>query len=300
MNRNHLPHISLLVSAVLFGINYWVSKWLTDAFEVQAIVTMRIIGALILFQIFEWIFGSQKISRRDHLQLLSAGFLGIAINQLFFFEGINLSNPVDVSIIHVTSPFFVLLFSLIFLKSRISAIRVAGLVLGAAGALLLILKSGKADFSKDTLNGNLFILVNTASYASYLLISKPLLNRYPLMTTMKWINLYGLVFILPFGLPELIQTDFQQVSTQNWLALFYLIVIVTFVAYWLSAYSLKKLSATVVSFYIYLQPLIVALIAIIIGNSQPEFYHLAATFLIFSGVYLVSKNKIKATLKRKG
>lgn len=293
MTKGTQSHILLLVSAVIFGINYWVSKWLTDSIPVEAIVMLRVIGAGLLFWLLSLFRTKENIPKRDLILLAGAGFLGIAVNQIFFFSGIKLSNPVDVSIIHVTNPFFVLVFSLLFLKARLKKNQIIGLILGATGAIILILRSGQLDFTRATLTGNLLIIVNTISYAGYLVMSKPLLNKYSSVTVMKWISLWGAIFVLPYGANEMLTLNYSNISINTWYSLFYLIVLVTFFAYLFSAYALKNLSTTVVSFYIYLQPMIVAFIALAIGQAKPSLYHLAASIFIFSGVLFVSMDKMK-------
>ena len=299
MQKTTISHLLLLASALIFGVNYWVSKWLTTAIDVQTIVMLRVIGSGILFWILSFFVVKESLKIKDHLLLAGAAFMGIALNQIFFFSGIHLSNPVDVSIIHVTNPLFVLILSALFIKSKITTPKIAGLVFGAAGALILILKSGQMDFSKDTLRGNLLIVANTISYAAYLVISKPLLNRLKTTTVMKWISLWGIVFVLPFGFQSMIATNYSEIVLNTWLSLIYLIIIVTFLAYLFSAYALKNLSTTIVSFYIYLQPLIVASLAIVIGTDKPSLYHLVAAIFIFVGVYFVSKGKLPIGRKKK-
>lgn len=288
MSTRLQSHLVLLISAFIFGYNYYISKWLTNALAVETVVLWRVVGAGLLFWLWAAFRVKEKVSRKDQIALAGAGLIGIAINQIFFFSGIALSNPVDVSIIHVTNPFYVLVLSLIFLKTKLNYLKFIGLVLGAIGALLLIVKSGNADFSRETLNGNLLIVVNTIAYAAYLVISKPVLSRYSTVTVMKWISLWGFVFVLPYGLKESLITDYSVIQLNTWLSLLYLIVMVTFLAYFFSAFALKNLSATTVSYYIYLQPLIVALLSFFIGDANPGWYHLVSAVLIFGGVYLVS------------
>jgi drug/metabolite transporter (DMT)-like permease len=288
MSKRYLSHLLLLISAFIFGYNYWISKWLTNDLSVEVVVLWRVIGAGLLFWIFSFFQKKEKVKPKDMLALAAAGLIGIAINQIFFFSGIALSNPVDVSIIHVTNPFFVLVLSLLFLKTKLNLIKIIGLVLGAAGALLLILKSGQVDFTKETLKGNILILINTVAYAAYLIISKPILSRYSTFTVMKWISLWGIVFILPYAAQEAWLTDYAAVPTNTWFSMLYLVVMVTFLAYFFSAFALKNLSATTVSYYIYLQPLIVAVLSFILGESIPGWHHAIAATFIFSGVYLVS------------
>jgi drug/metabolite transporter (DMT)-like permease len=73
-----------------------------------------------------------------------------------------------------------------------------------------------------------------------------------------------------------------------WFTVF-VVVFTTFVAYLLNTYALKELSPSVVSAYIYLQPLLTALISIyIFGNDVLTWQKAVSALLIFAGVYLVS------------
>jgi len=282
-------HLALLFTGILFGINYWVSKNLTGVLPVEALVVFRTLGATTIFWGFSLIFPREKIAKKDFLWLALMGIIGIAINQIFFFSGLKLSNPVDVSIIHVSNPFFVLLLTFIFLKTKIPKVKIIGIIIGAVGAIILIVNGGRIDFQHEYIKGNLFILINTFAYALYLVMAKPLLKKYSILTIMKWAYLAGSLVVIPYGLGQSIAVDYQSLTTVSIVSIVYIIVAITFLAYLLSIYALKRFSPPVVSFYVYLQPLFAALIAIILKKEILNYYQLVAAIFIFVGVYFVSK-----------
>ena len=218
-----------------------------------------------------------------------AGVTGVAINQIFFFQGLKLSNPVDVSIIHITNPFFVVLLTFVFLKTKVSGLKILGILIGAAGAVILIINSGRISFHPEYLKGDLFILINTFAYAVFLVMIKPLLSKYSTITLMKWVYLAGAIVVLPYGYSDVIAVDYQSLTIIPILSILYIIIAITFLAYLLSAFALQRLSPPVVSFYVYLQPLSAAFIALILGKEVLNYYQLIAAVFIFAGVYFVSR-----------
>lgn len=283
-------HAALWLTALIFGLNYWISKSLTGKIDVNALVVMRSVGAAIIFWAL-WPMERKKesIQIKDLWRLALAGLLGIAVNQIFFFSGLKLSNPVDTSIIHVSNPIIVLLLSIGFLKAKFTYVKAFGILLGASGALLLILYSSNIEFNSNNLKGNLFILINTAAYACYLVLIKPVLQKYSTMTVLRWVYLFGSLSVLLYSFIIDVEIPWQQFDLESLASLFYIIVVVTFFAYLLSAYGLKRLSPTTVSYYIYLQPLFAAIISFVLGVQALGWYQLLAASLIFSGVYFVSK-----------
>jgi len=283
-------HISLFVATLLFAINYWVSKDLVGSLSVIQLVFFRTIGATAIFSVIFIVRPKQKIPTKDILHLGLAGLFGIAINQLLFFGGLQYTSAIDTATIHVSNPVIVLVLSIIFLKSKFTKTRFIGIVLGAVGALILILYQKGFQINTESLKGNLMILGNTTAYAIFLVMMKPLLKKYDTFTVMFWVYLFASIVILPFGIESFSNTNIVLIIQNHAISLFYIIVMITFLAYFLSTYSLRRrLSPTVVSFYIYLQPVLAMIIAIILGEELPNFVKIIASLIIFSGVYLVNK-----------
>jgi len=291
LNSNLKSHIALFIATLLFAINYWISKDLVGSLNVIQLVSFRTIGAAIIFSIIFLIRPKQKVLLKDKLHLAIAGFFGIALNQILFFGGLQYTSAVDTATIHVSNPVIVLGLSIIFLKSRFTRTRLIGIVLGAIGALVLILYQKGFQIDTQSIKGNLMILGNTTAYAIFLVMLKSLLKKYDTFTVMFWVYLFASLIIMPFGVVESINSNIISVIQNHAFSLFYIVVMITFLAYFLSTYSLRKLSPTVVSFYIYLQPVLAMIIAIILGEELPDIVKIVASLVIFTGVYMVSKER---------
>jgi len=259
------------------------------------------VGATALFWLVLSLTKRSEIERKDFPLIALCGLFGVAINQLFFFHGLNLSSAFNSGIIMALNPIMVVILSFFLLKERLTAFKITGITLGATGAILLTLKA--STHMGDSRLGDLFLFLNALSYAIYLVLAKPLMKKYSPIQVITWVFTFGLFFVLLFPptLSELGQTNFQRIPTEIWWKITYVVIGVTFLTYLLTIFGLKYLSATISSAYIYTQPVMVLLFTFlfaIIGWSED--YRSTITsekilymFVIFTGVYLTSKSTSK-------
>lgn len=288
--KNLRVHSALFLVALIYGANYTIAKIALGVYlEPFGFILFRIIGATILFWVFSLFTINEPIKNRNDFYLLAASALfGVALNQMLFFKGLNLTNPINGSIIMTTSPIMVMLVAYILGRERLSLLKVLGVILGGLGAYLLLTKDG-VSFEGGTFLGDLFILCNGTSYAVYLVIVKPLMAKYNAITVIKWIFLFGIVFTFPFGIGQLSEVNWTVIPWEGWSSIFYVIIASTFIVYLLNVWSLKFVNSSVVGIYIYLQPIISTLIAVSFRGDVLELTTVLYSLLIMSGVYLVSR-----------
>ncbi len=301
MNRALAAHLALLAVNLIYGANYIIAKdVMPDYVGPLGFVFLRGVGALLLFWLLHKFVSSERIQKGDFVRLALCGLFGVACNQLLFFSGLSLTSPINASIIMTSSPILVLVASSLLLRERITAVRISGIVLGLAGALLILLFKGEISFDSDTFLGDMFIFVNAVSYSIYLVIVKPLMRKYQPLTVIKWVFLFGFIVVAPVGFSEFSEIDFGALPNTIWIGIVYVVLGTTFLAYLLNTFALKLVSPTVVSAYIYLQPLLAAVIAIAYKGEQLDALKIVAAILIFAGVFLVSRpsaNSVETTAK---
>ena len=289
MNKTLTAHISLLIANLIYALNFTIAKDVMPNFILpSAFILLRVMGALFLFSFSYFIFFFQKIEFKDILRFAICGLFCVAINQLFFFEGLNLTTPINAAIVMTTNPILVMLLSFIIVKEAISFRKILGITLGFVGASTLILSDGAIDLSSNNSTGNLFVFINATSYGLYLVIVKPLLNKYHPLTVLFYVFAFGLLFVLPFGYDDLTIVKWGTIPVNIYLEIIFVVVCTTFIAYLLNSSALKTLTASTVSIYIYLQPILASLFAIFLGADFLDEKKIIASVLIFSGVYLVS------------
>ncbi len=264
-----------------------------DVLSPMQLIFIRLLGGLIIFWLFQRLFVPEKVKKKDLLMLAVCGIFGFALNQSLFYEGLNLSTPVDASLIHVLNPVFVIIFASLILGEKVTREKAVGILLGASGVIILVLNGRSFTFNADHVLGNILILLNMIFYALYLVLIKPLIGKYHTTTILKWVSFFGFLFILPFSIKPTLDINFREISLLSWLGISYIIILNTFVAYLLINFALKTVTATVVSYYSYLQPLIATLFSLTLGQGGITWAKALAALLIFLGVYLVNSNKNK-------
>lgn len=289
ISKSLKAHLALFGANLIYGINYTVAKDVMPQHLLPSgFVVLRVIGASFLFWALGSMYSNEKIEKGDWLRLVLCAVFGVAVNQLFFFEGLSRTTPINAGILMVVTPILVLVISNIILREKITFLKIAGIATGISGALFLLLAKGKGSFGNDTFLGDTFIFLNAASYAIYLVIVKPLMFKYHPVTVMKWVFLLGLLMVLPFGFNEFSAITWNNIPSFIYYEIIYVIVFTTFLAYLLNTYGLHHMNPSVVSIYIYLQPLLAAFIAVILGKDAIDFTKVISAVLIFTGVYLVS------------
>ncbi|WP_306641700.1 DMT family transporter [Sanyastnella coralliicola] len=292
MSKKLVAHILLFFVAVIYGANYLVAKGLMpDLIGPSGFIFIRVSAATVLFWIV-YLLSYEKIDKKDLVRLALCGLTGVATNQLFFFNGLNATSPVNASIIMTSNPILVLVVSAIILKTRITSRKLAGIFLGAAGAIVLLLLQGSAKISWQ---GDVMILINALSYGIYLVLVKPLMVKYKPVTVITWVFTMGLILVAPIGFNQFMAIDWSSFTSSHWLGVFYVVICTTFLVYLMNIYALKTVQPTVVSVYIYLQPLLAGIFAYIFASFGGEDYtgdinwqRILCALAIFVGVYLVS------------
>ena len=296
-------HLALLLVNVLYGANHVLAKGVMPRYlDPNTFILLRVSGAVFLFWMLLFTQKRKPVARADYGRFLAAGLFGVAVNQLFFFHGLNLSSAFNAGIIMALNPMMVVILSALIMKEKLSFQGYTGIAIGAIGAILLTFSSGKLPGASPI--GDLYLLINALSYALYLVFSKPLLQKYSPIQVITYVFSIGLILLLLFPptWTKLNNTHFELIPSEAWYKITYVIIGVTFLTYLLTIFGLKYVSATVSSAYIYTQPVMVALFTFIfayIGWAE-DFSHTITSerilymLLIFTGVYLVSFRKSKS------
>ena len=296
-------HSSMLGANVMWGLMSPVTKFVMVGGAVTPLVVtdLRITGAMVLFWIASFFQKPERVAPKDLLKLLGASLLAIVFNQGCFIFGVGLTSPVDASIITTSMPLLAMVLAAIYLKEPITGKKVLGIAVGATGALLLILGSHQVSEAKAAGNhyiwGDLLVLLAQFSYALYFVLFKNFVNKYSLITIMKWMFTYAFICALPFSYNDLLHTEWKSLQNTEIGALVFIVVGSTFVSYVLIVIGQKNLRPTVAGMYNYVQPLVASIVAVCWGMDTFNFVKIISVALIFGGVYLVTNSRSKAEME---
>lgn len=279
---------------MIYAANYSIAKLIVpEIIDPTAIVVLRVItGALTFFVVHRFFFYEKIQNLKHHWQLFIAALFGVVLNMLCFFEGLARTNPINASVLMLFTPVFVVIFVSIVGKKKLKAHRYIGIVLAFVGAFLLIdFKS--FSFSASNSIGDFLIIINALCYGYYLYYVARLVHIYKPITIMTYIFFYGSLLVIPYGWNELKVIPWTNFNIENWLVILYILICVTVVVYLLNAWAIQFSSSTVVGAYIYLQPLLATVISLLWGKDILTIKMLISALLIFVGVYLSSKEKMR-------
>ncbi|MDV7396956.1 DMT family transporter, partial [Arthrospira platensis SPKY1] len=130
--------------------NYSIAKVVMDDgyMEPLGFILLRVATGVVLFTLLHRFWVRERIRREDWWRLMLCGLFGVAINQMFFFMGLKRTLPIHASLLMTTTPILVLLISSLMIGERITFRKVLGVVLGATGAILLLMQGGQVNWSQ--------------------------------------------------------------------------------------------------------------------------------------------------------
>lgn len=291
MDKRTLALLAALGATTIYGLNHTIAKEVMPTYiQGFGFVQVRLLGAAILFWLVSLFIPQQKIDRTDVPKMLLCALLGMVVNMLCFFKGIELSTPINSAVLITITPILVFVFSAILIKERLLIPRVVGVVLGFIGALVLIVFGN--EIRQDAPNiplGNALFIINASSFGLYLVLVKSLSAKYTTVHLLKWLFLFGFIMALPISYPEFSQVNWTDLPYEAVWRFAFVVIGTTFVTYLLNVYALKQLKASTVGVFTYLQPLIGIAYAIMVGADGLTAYKLGTGSVVLLGVYLVTK-----------
>lgn len=290
-------HLALFLVNLLYAANHLIAKGVMPKYiSPNTFILFRVVGATVLFWCIKGFLPKERIERKDLKLVALCALFGIAINQLFFFHGLNLSSSINSGIIMTLNPLMVALVAWLLMKQKVGKIQLIGMLLATVGAVFLTLMSNNGSASASL--GDILLFINAFSYAIYLVIAKPLMQKYSPFTVITYTFTFGslYLFLFPPTWTDLFSVQWSSIPSIAWWKITYVVIGVSFLTYLLTMFGLKYLSATVSAAYIYIQPVFVIVFAFLfvqIGltadyTNTITWMKLAFMVLILAGVSLIN------------
>ena len=293
MQQRTKAHLALLFTNIFFAINYTAVKQLINHELIKpfGLNLLRVgISTILLWTLFLFSKEKKKIEAKHLGRFFVCARTGIAINQLLFIKGLSLTYSIHASLLMLTTPILITFIAAWVLKEKLNKYKIAGLIMGIAGASVLIAARNSTGTGSQVLFGDTLIILNAISYTVYFILVRPLMKEYEPITVIRMIFTIGFVIILPFCWKEFTGIPWQAYSAASFMLLALIIIGGTFLAYIFNVYGIKILGASMAGTYIYVQPVFAATIAIVFLGETLEFYKIIAAIFIFAGVYFTNKS----------
>jgi drug/metabolite transporter (DMT)-like permease len=276
MSKRTLALLAALGATTIYGINHTLAKGVMPTYvQPFGFILIRVLGASLLFWLISFRGPNERIEKSDWPRLILCSLLGMVINMLAFFKGLQLSTPINSAVLVTISPIIVVVLSAFLLKERITISKSGGIALGFVGALVLVLFG--AETRQDAPNiplGNLLFILN-ATYHPF--------------TLMKWLFTIAIVINFPITIGEFSAIEWATMPLWAYGVIAFVVVCTTFMTYLFNVFAMTQLKASTVGAFIYLQPVIGILFALFTGKDELNPVKVGAAVLVLVGVYLASR-----------
>lgn len=292
-------HLAMFFACAFWGLMAPLGKdAMTHGISGIDMATFRVTGGAVLFWLTSLFVKKEHVPRRDIFRFLGAGFFGIVTNQCLYVYGLSITSPVNASIVTTSMPIFAMLLAALILREPITGKKALGVLSGCSGALMLILTSASSLSDKvGDVRGDLLCLGAQFSFALYLSLFNPLIRRYSVFTTNKWMFLWAAVILVPFAYPGIAAIEWNAVPARTWWEVVYIVFFSTYIAYILTMVGQRTLRPTVVSVYNYVQPIVAVIVSLSLGLVLLQPTHCVAVVLVFLGVWLVTKSRSRRDME---
>ncbi|UOY09200.1 DMT family transporter [Muricauda sp. SCSIO 64092] len=295
MSKRNLAFLAAIGATIIYGINHTIAKGVMPTYVTPfAFIFLRVVGAAILFWGISFLGPRERIAHKDWLRMVVAALLGMVINMLSFFKGLELSTPINSAVLITISPIIVVVLSAVFLEERITKNKGFGIALGFIGALMLVLFG--AEIRKDAPNiplGNSLFILNSLAYAGYLIVAKKLVEKYHPFTLMRWLFTIAVIINFPVTFGYFLEIEWTTMPLWAYGVIAFVVVGTTFCTYLFNIFAMTELRASTIGAFIYVQPLFGILFALLTGKDTLTLVKILAASLVLLGVYLASR-KVRA------
>ncbi len=294
MTEKQKARAAVLTANFFFGTSAVAVKHITpSAMSAFALTAIRIVVTCFLF----WSLYAAKpvktgITRKDYLLLFICAIAGITLNQTFTMKGMSLTSPIHASLLILTTPVTITLLASFFLKEALTLLKMAGLLLGISGGVLLVFSRDISTVAgqQESL-GDLFVFLGAIGYSSYVILVRPLIAKYKAYHILQWVFLFGACMSFPLGWNDLRLVHWGGLDFWSWFSLGYIVFGATFFAYQFMNYGIDKLGASVTSSYIYTQPFFATIASMLLLHENLSMAKVGAAAMIMLGVFLTNYKK---------
>ena len=295
-----IAHLCMLCAGTCWGLMAPIGKdAMLNGIDGIDLVSFRVLGGALLFWLTSLFTKKEHVPVKDILLLGCAGLFALVFNQCSYTIGLNLTSPSNSSIMTTSMPIFAMVLSFFILKEPITWLKAGGVLLGCAGAVIIITTSATAGNAKvGNIWGDLLCMSAQLSFALYLSLFKPLVQKYSLFTVNKWMFTWATLIIWPFTLGHVSSIDFASVPMSTWWETGFVVFFGTYISYICMMVGQQTLRPTVVSVYNYMQPLVSVSVSVAVGLAVFKTSQALAAILVFSGVWFVVKSKSKHDMSK--
>jgi drug/metabolite transporter (DMT)-like permease len=278
--------VFLLITVLAWGISFLSIKISLTVFPPVSLAFYRfLIAGGIQFLLIKMLGINEKIDKKDLPLLIVAGLTGITIYYILENNGLMRISANDASIIVAMLPVFTAIIEKFILRKKLSLITVLGIALSILGVFLVI----GAKLEGGSLIGYLLMFLSAISFAIYLIITKPLFQKYSDITIAFYQSIIGCIGFIPFLFFEEVKWELMDLNILiNFL---FLAIICSAVANYIYLYALNNTSVSVSAIFLNLVPVVTFISSFIIYDEKLSGIQLFGALIVIASVTMVTNSE---------
>jgi len=287
-----LAQALLFITPALWSVNYLVARWAPGVIAPHALALARWTVAALLLACF---CASELAAKRAHLrrewqQFLVLGALGMWVCGAFVYIGARSTSAVNIGLLYALSPVLIAVASALWLRERLAARQVLGVVLALAGTLVILFKGRVEALAQLRINpGDAWVSVAVVCWAAYSLLLRAWPSAFSPLARLTLIACGGIVVLVPFTLWEALAWLPSELSWRSAGLVLAAALLPGAAAYGAYSTMQRVLGAARVGVVLYLGPLYTAVIAWAVLGERIEPFHGLGALLILPGIWLATR-----------
>ena len=295
-----IPYIKLLTAIAVWGGSFIATKIALQDVSPATIIWLRFLIGLVILGVIAKNRNELKLdNRKDAIELLWLGFLGISLHQWLQSSGLVTSEASTTAWLVSTTPIFMALLGWLFYREKISLPVAGGILLATIGVLFVITKGDFSSLFSGNFGapGDILIILSAPNWALFSVMSRPILEKYSPLKVTFYTLFFGWLFISIQFLGTRSWTEFQQISVAGWSSIVFLGVFCSALAYIFYNEGVKVFTSTQVGIFLYFEPVVATLIAALLLSETFGWGSAIGAGLIVIGVWLVNQRNARTTLE---
>ena len=278
-----------LIAIIFWGASFIATKYLLDELTPETIISMRLILAIVL------LLAIAVIQKRDFtINFKSHGYIFLLAMIAVFHLWIQVTGMKDTTASNTgwiigTAPIFMAMLGLIFFNEKLNTIKVIGIIIATIGLLLLVGKGNPLNIDLIKNKGDFLVLSSSFTWGIYSMVNKKISLNYSPVMTILYLFVMMAIIIIPFTVSESSINSIKNLSGVGWIAILFLGLLCSGVAYVIWAYALREMESAKVGAYLYFEPFVTVITAWILLKEDITLFMIFSGLIITAGVFLVNK-----------
>jgi len=218
------------------------------------------------------------------------GFTSVCIFTSFTYNALNYTQVINASLFNTAIPVAIILVCFLLKIEKTNFFQISGLLISVLGILAIITKLNlnillTLNFNK----GDLFMIVAIIAWGIYSAYLRKRTFEVSLLTLVHIICTFGLIFLLPLFILDLMQGKNIDMSSNLFYILIYIAIFPSIGSYYCWAGAVSIIGANRAGIFLSLIPLFSTIFAILFFNEKFLFFHFIGSVLIILGLFLSNK-----------